>query len=53
MKPHTHSNIARNIVKGLIVGKLQDAGTFSGKIQSQYEISPQVKVFTMKLDVAD
>jgi cytochrome b involved in lipid metabolism len=28
MKPHTHTNVARNIANSLIVGKLQEAGTF-------------------------
>jgi len=32
MKPHTHSNIARNIANGLVIARLQEAGAFSARI---------------------
>jgi Cytochrome b5-like Heme/Steroid binding domain len=47
MKPHTHSNVARAIVNGMIIGKLKTASeTFEGRIVASHEINKNTRVFT-------
>jgi hypothetical protein len=51
MKPTNHSNIARSIVNGLIIGKLSKAShTFEGQINQSYAVNSNTKVLTMKCD---
>jgi cytochrome b involved in lipid metabolism len=51
MKPTNHSNIARSIVNGLIIGKInKDSHTFEGQITHSYAINSNTKVLTMNCD---
>jgi hypothetical protein len=51
MKPTNHSNIARSIINGLIIGKLCKAShTFEGQITHCTDINSNTKVLTMKCD---
>ena len=50
MTPYTHSNVARAIVNGMIIGKLgQPAETFQGKIVSSHDVNSTTKVFTFSI----
>jgi hypothetical protein len=50
MTPYTHSNVARAIVNGMIIGKLGEASeTFEGQIESSHDVNSTTKVFTLKI----
>ncbi len=54
MKPTTHSNVARAIVNGLIIGKLTETSqTFEGKIIHCHEINQSTKVIALECDKKD
>lgn len=47
-KPYTHSNVARNIVNSLAIGRLeQKAKTFTAKIKQSKEVGVKTNVFVM------
>jgi Cytochrome b5-like Heme/Steroid binding domain len=51
MKPTNHSNVARSIVNGLIIGKLcKVSHTFEGQIIHCTDVNSNTKVLTMKCD---
>jgi Cytochrome b5-like Heme/Steroid binding domain len=51
LAPHTHSNVARAIVNGMIIGKLTTASeTFEGRIVSTHDINKNTKVFTFQIE---
>ena len=48
MRPHTHTNIARQIVNSLIIGKLEDkAKVFSVKIVDVSDVTSACSTFTL------
>jgi len=51
MKPYTHSNVARAIVNGMIIAKLNSPSeTFEGQIVASHDINKNTKVFTLRIE---